>query len=128
MSYNNCLLVGVTARLRGQSDDLYRISPGLRLCFLTVSAFQAHRQVFTLNEICNTLSRYILERKDRLIDYDNIRILHIADDPLGQVFGVDEVHRADIMNYIYRQITPEQAYREEERRRLMEPDSTMPSL
>ena len=60
--------------------------------------------MFTLPEITESLTRYILSRKEAIFDRRNKLIAIVQDDPLGVAFGVKAFHRNQVMSLILKQI------------------------
>jgi len=63
-------------------------------------------QAYTFQEAAEALSRYILARKDHLIDFRNIKVAIIKDDPLGEVLGVQAFHRCQTAYLLRRHLMP----------------------
>ena len=62
--------------------------------------------VFSYEEITNLLSKYIISRKNEIFDPRNIRLALVADDPIGEAFGVKGFHRCQVNNLLRSQLIP----------------------
>ena len=49
------------------------------------------------------LSKYILARKDKIFDPRNIKLALVANDPIGEAFGVKAFHRCQV-KYVLKEI------------------------
>ena len=52
--------------------------------------------IFTYDEVTLLLSKYILSRKDDIFDPRNIKLALVANDPIGDAFGVKAFHRCQV--------------------------------
>jgi len=62
--------------------------------------------VFTYEEVTLLLSKYILARKDKIFDPRNIKLALVANDPIGEAFGVKAFHRCQVNNLLRSQLIP----------------------
>ena len=62
--------------------------------------------VFSYEEITNLLSKYIISRKNEIFDRRNIKLALVADDPIGEAFGVKGFHRCQVNNLLRSQLIP----------------------
>ena len=65
-----------------------------------------NKQIFSYEDVTILLSKYILSRKNTMFDPRNIKLALIADDPLGDAFGVKAFHRCQVNNLLKRQLIP----------------------
>ena len=59
---------------------------------------------FSINEIRQLLSEYIVSKRETIVDQRNIRIAIVKGDPLGQAFKVTAFHRCQVMALIDQQL------------------------
>lgn len=52
--------------------------------------------IFSYEEVTLLLSKYILSRKDDIFDPRNIKLALVANDPIGDAFGVKAFHRCQV--------------------------------
>ena len=52
------------------------------------------------------MSKYILSRKDDIFDPRNIKLAIVANDPIGDAFGVKAFHRCQVNNLLRSQLIP----------------------
>ena len=62
--------------------------------------------VFSYEEITNLLLKYIISRKNEIFDPRNIKLALVADDPIGEAFGVKGFHRCQVNNLLRSQLIP----------------------
>ena len=62
------------------------------------------RTVFKYRELCAMLSQYLLMQKDKFFDNRNIKIAHVANDPLGIAFNVTIFHRTQVITLLRNQV------------------------
>ena len=58
------------------------------------------KTIFSYKETTQLLSNYILSRKDAIFDSRNIRLALVAQDPIGEAFGVKAFHRCHVNNLL----------------------------
>ena len=51
---------------------------------------------FSYSEVTILLSKYILSRKHDIFDSRNIKLALVANDPIGDAFGVKAFHRCQV--------------------------------
>ena len=64
------------------------------------------QRIFSYEDVTILLTKYILSRKDTMFDTRNIKLALIADDPLGDAFGVKAFHRCQVNNLLKKQLIP----------------------
>ena len=64
-----------------------------------------NRTVFTYEEICALVCKYIRDRKDQFFHDQNIRVCWVKDDLLGTCFDVDAFHFIQLKALIWSQLT-----------------------
>lgn len=84
----------------------YIIKPALRNVFLTLSDFNVNQKYFTLENILQYFSKYIITHRNSLLRPDNIAIAHVKDDLLGTVFQVPSFHKSQSIFLIKKHIIP----------------------
>jgi len=62
--------------------------------------------IFSYEEVTLLLSKYILSRKDDIFDPRNIKLALVANDPIGDAFGVKAFHRCQVNNLLRSQLIP----------------------
>ena len=62
--------------------------------------------IFSYEEVTLLLSKYILSRKDDIFDPRNIKLAIVANDPIGDAFGVKAFHRCQVNNLLRSQLIP----------------------
>merc|ERR1719233_138374 len=62
--------------------------------------------IFSYEEVTLLLSKYILSRKDDIWDPRNIKLALVANDPIGDAFGVKAFHRCQVNNLLRSQLIP----------------------
>ena len=62
--------------------------------------------IFSYEEVTQLLSKYILSRKDDILDPRNISLALEANDPNGMAFGVRAFHRCQINDLLKQQLIP----------------------
>ena len=72
----------------------------------TVSGADQTKIIFTYDEIMKLLSKYILQKKDKLFDHRNPELAIVKDDPIGIIFGVQAFHRSQTSDFVKEQIDP----------------------
>ena len=65
-----------------------------------------NQRIFSYEDVTILLTKYILSRKDTMFDTRNIKLALIADDPLGDAFGVKAFHRCQVNNLLKKQLIP----------------------
>jgi hypothetical protein len=96
--------------LRNQlgNEDLHSgnwiISRGLRAVFNTLPHFPKRKKLFTLANLIQYLSQYIIRNKERLIDPRNVTIAVVEKDILGYAFGVKAFHVSQAKILLRREI------------------------
>ena len=88
----------------------YIIQPALRNVFLTLSDFNVNQKYFTLDNILQYFSKYIIKHSNSLLRLDNIAIAHVKDDLLGTVFQVTSFHKSQSIPLIKKHIIPVQTF------------------
>ena len=88
----------------------YIIQPALRNVFLTLSDFNVNQKYFTLDNILQYFSKYIIKHSNSLLRLDNIAIAHVKDDLLGTVFQVTSFHKSQSISLIKKHIIPVQTF------------------
>ena len=66
----------------------FRLKPLFLEVIRSVEGINQKKNVFTYQEICKTLSQYIISRRDTLFDAQNVKLAIVKDDLLGQAFNV----------------------------------------
>jgi hypothetical protein len=87
-------------------NKYYILSPLFKSALSTVPFFPHNLQCFTLNEIYNYVSRYIIFKKNQLLDPRNITLAVVKNDPLGKAFNVNAFDRCQAVKLIKRNILP----------------------
>ena len=88
----------------------YIIQPALRNVFLTLSDFNVNQKYFTLDNILQYFSKYIIKHSNSLLRLDNLAIAHVKDDLLGTVFQVTSFHKSQSISLIKKHIIPVQTF------------------
>ena len=57
------------------------------------------------------LSEYLLMYKDKFFDNRNIKIAHVANDPLGIAFDVQIFHRTQVTTLLRKQLMPASSFK-----------------
>ena len=70
----------------------------------STSRFNQNRTVFTYEEICALVCRYIKDRKDKFFHDKDIKICWVQDDLLGTCFNVKAFHYVQLGVMIYSQL------------------------
>ena len=71
----------------------------------STSRFNQNRTVFTYEEICALVCRYIKDRKDKFFHDKDIKICWVQDDLLGTCFNVKAFHYVQLGVLIWSQLT-----------------------
>ena len=69
------------------------------------SRFNRNRTVFTYEEICALVCKYIRDQRDRFFHEQNIKICWVQDDLLGTCFNVSAFHFVQLGALIWSQLT-----------------------
>ena len=70
-----------------------------------ITRINRNRTVFTYEEICALVCKYIRDRRDRFFHDQNIRICWVQDDLLGTCFNVSAFHFIQLKALIWSQLT-----------------------
>ena len=85
-------------------DRIFKPKPEfLNVLHLAPGADQ-NQITFTLPEITELLTKYILSRKEDIFDRRSILIPMVQNDPLGTAFGVKAFHRDQVMALLLKQV------------------------
>ena len=84
----------------------FTLKPKLLKVLQLVPGTNPKQTVFSYEEITQLLSKYIISRKNDIFDPRNIRLALVADDPIGEAFGVKGFHRCQVNNLLRRQLIP----------------------
>ena len=85
-------------------DRIFKPKPEfLNVLHLAPGADQ-NQITFTLPEITELLTKYILSRKEDIFDRRSILIAMVQNDPLGTAFGVKAFHRDQVMTLLLKQV------------------------
>ncbi len=87
---------GRIVRPRIAPDTKFRVRQAFLAVLYTTPGATIGQQVFTYNELCKLLSRYILNRKDTFFDDRNVKVCICEGDFLGTAFGVRAFHRNQV--------------------------------
>ena len=71
-----------------------------------VKKVNKNRTIFTYEEICSLLSKYIIDRKDQFFHGQNIKIAWVQNDPLGTAFNVLAFHKCHVRALMWSQLIP----------------------
>lgn len=88
------------------TGDAFTISQNLRDVFELLPHFNKQQIVFTMRDVCNLISTYIMSNHIRLIDKQNKSIAYVKNDPLGKAFKVNVFHRCQLKSMIRQQLQP----------------------
>ena len=83
---------------------LFKLKPAFQRVIQEVQ--ENKKDIFTYGEVAALLSTYILERKEKLFDKRNIKIVHVEDDVLGRALGISAFHRSQLHNLLVSQLIP----------------------
>ncbi len=87
---------GRIVRPRIAPDTKFRVRQAFLAVLYTTPGATIGQQVFTYDELCKLLSRYILNRKGTFFDDRNIKVCICEGDFLGTAFGVRAFHRNQV--------------------------------
>ncbi len=87
---------GRIVRPRIAPDTKFRVRQAFLAVLYTTPGATIGQQVFTYDELCKLLSRYILNRKDTFFDDRNVKVCICEGDFLGTAFGVRAFHRNQV--------------------------------
>ena len=83
---------------------LFKLKPAFQRVIQEVQ--ENKKEIFTYDEVAALLSTYILEKKEKLFDKRNIKIVHVEDDVLGRALGISAFHRSQLHNLLVSQLIP----------------------
>lgn len=91
-------------KLTETCENNFTLSPLLKEALTTVPFFPCDQPTFKYDEICDYVSRYILHKKENLLDPRNIKLCIVKNDPLGKAFNVNAFHRLQVTCLLKRNI------------------------
>ena len=86
--------------------EKFAIRPNLLKVLRLVPGTDDSKIIFSYEEVTQILSKYILSRKDDILDPRNISLALVSDDPIGRAFGVRAFHRCQITDLLKKQLIP----------------------
>ena len=98
--------VDVSPVLFTDKDAEFTLKPKFLDVVRSVPGVDQTKIIFTYEDITGLLSKYILARKDVIFDPRNIKVALVAEDPIGEAFGVRAFHRCQVNNLLRSQLTP----------------------
>ena len=96
----------ISAPIITNEDDKFTLQPKFLEIVHAIPGSDKEKTVFTYGEITLLLSQYILLQKDTIFDPRNIKLALVAEDPLGEAFGVKAFHRCQVNELIRSQLIP----------------------
>lgn len=96
-------------KVSAQSFDIegfYTLTPAFLDVIRSIDGVPQDKTVFHYRELTNLLSQYIMANKTALFDMRNIRVCYVANDPLGQAFGVKAFVRGQVTALLRAQLEP----------------------
>jgi hypothetical protein len=88
-------------------ENRFFIRPELRAVLRTLPHFPVQKQLFFYPEVRRFVNHYLVKKVTALADPTNRQMVLLAGDPLGEVFGVEALHVAQLKDYIRSQLVPE---------------------
>ena len=86
--------------------EKFAIRPNLLKVLRLVPGTDNNKIIFSYEEVTQILSKYILSRKDDILDPKNISVALVSNDPIGRAFGVRAFHRCQITDLLRKQLIP----------------------
>ena len=71
-----------------------------------VKKVNKNKTIFTYEEICSLLSKYIIDQKDQFLHVQNIKIAWVQNDPLGRAFNMLVFHKGQVGALLWSQLIP----------------------
>jgi len=96
----------ISTALFTDKNAKFTLKPKFLSVVQTVPGTDQTKTVFTYEEVTLLLSKYILSRKDDIFDPRNIKLALVANDPIGDAFGVRAFHRCQVNNLLRSQLIP----------------------
>ena len=93
-----------TRRFFGHPDTKFEVQPRFLSVLRSVKDADKTKTEFSINEIRQLLSEYIISKRETIVDQRNIKIAIVKGDPLGQAFKVTAFHRCQVMALIDQQL------------------------
>ena len=87
-------------------EGRYWVRLPLLKVFSKVSGVNPKQVIYMYRDCTSTLSRYILDNKDKFFDIRNIKVAHVEGDLLGDAFDVKVFHRTQVTTLLRRQLVP----------------------
>ena len=85
---------------------LFKLKPAFQRVIREVQDKGNKKEVFTYEEVAALLRTYILQRKDKLFDKSNIKIVHVVNDDLGRALDISAFHHSQLRNLLLSQLLP----------------------
>ena len=98
--------VDVSPVLFTDKDAEFTLKPKFLQVIRSVPGVDQTKTIFTYEDTTCLFSKYILSRKDVIFDPRNIKVALVAEDPIGEAFGVRAFHRCQVNNLLRSQLTP----------------------
>ncbi len=96
----------INKKIKLSNTEYYSLSPLFRDALLSVLFFPYNLQTFTHDEIYSYLGRYIVYKKEQLLDPRNISLCGVKNDPLGKAFNVNAFDRCQVVRLLRQHIIP----------------------
>ena len=87
-------------------EGRYWVRQPLLKVFSKVSGVNPRQVIYMYRDCTSTLSRYILDNKDKFFDIRNIKVAHVEGDLLGAAFNVKVFHRTQVTTLMRAQLVP----------------------
>ena len=84
----------------------FTLKPKFLKVIRSVPGVSQDKTVFTYEEITYLLSIYIFSNRKKFFDDRNTKLAIVKDDPLGEAFNVDALHRCQVIALLRGQILP----------------------
>ena len=82
----------------------FKLRTPFRELIQNVKKINKNKTIFTYEEICSSLSTYIIDRRAQLFHGQNIKIAWVQNDPLGVCFNVLAFHVTQVKTLLWSQL------------------------
>ena len=96
----------VATNIQTHPDAKFRLKPLFLTVIQSIEGVDQEQTIFTYEEACHLLSKYILVKRDVLFDPRNVKLAIVKNDPLGVAFGVSAFHRCQVKTLLRSQLIP----------------------
>ena len=93
-----------TRRFFGDPNTRFGVQPTFLSVLRNVKDVDKTKTEFKISEIRLLLSKYIISKRETIVDQRNVKIAIVKNDPLGQAFKVTAFHRCQVMALIDQQL------------------------